>query len=250
MSGGLNFGVVPEYTEAIEVGPVDTGWGERSLASAPMRERRRILVEGTVQGVGFRPFVYGLALKHALSGFILNDTTGVIIEVEGEPSALESFLYALRTDAPPLATIEGISWEALPSKGYGAFTIEKSQADEDRRVLISPDTCTCDDCLRELFDPQDRRYRHPFINCTNCGPRFTIIKDTPYDRERTTMGVFPMCPDCRREYEDPLNRRFHAQPNACPSCGPRVMLVDQGGARSRAKTQSLTRPNCYGKGTS
>ncbi|MFQ5880094.1 MAG: carbamoyltransferase HypF [Dehalococcoidia bacterium] len=194
-----------------------------------MKERRRILVEGIVQGVGFRPFVYGLALKHALGGFILNDTTGVIIEVEGEPSALESFLYALRTDAPPLATIEGISWESLPPKGDASFTIEKSQAEEDRRVLISPDTCTCDDCLRELFDPEDRRYRYPFINCTNCGPRFTIIKDVPYDRERTTMAVFPMCPDCHREYEDPLDRRFHAQPNACPSCGPQVTLLDREG---------------------
>lgn len=194
-----------------------------------MKERRRILVEGIVQGVGFRPFVYGLALKQGLGGFILNDTTGVIIEVEGEPSALESFLCALRTDAPPLATIEGLSWESLPAKGYSPFTIEKSQAEEDRRVLISPDTCTCDDCLRELFDLNDPRYRYPFINCTNCGPRFTIIKDVPYDRERTTMAVFCMCPDCHKEYQDPLDRRFHAQPNACPSCGPQVTLLDREG---------------------
>jgi len=194
-----------------------------------MKERRRILVEGIVQGVGFRPFVYGLALKHALGGFILNDTTGVIIEVEGEPSALESFVYALRNEPPPLAAIEEVSWESLHLKGDLSFTIEKSKAEEDRRVLISPDTCTCEDCLRELFDPKDRRYRYPFINCTNCGPRFTIIKDVPYDRERTTMAVFPMCPDCHGEYEDPLDRRFHAEPNACPRCGPHVTLLDREG---------------------
>lgn len=194
-----------------------------------MKERRRILVEGIVQGVGFRPFVYGLALKHALGGFILNDTTGVIIEVEGQPSALESFVYALRNEPPPLAAIEEVSWESLPLKGDLSFTIEKSKAEEDRRVLISPDTCTCEDCLRELFDPKDRRYRYPFINCTNCGPRFTIIKDVPYDRERTTMAVFPMCPDCHGEYEDPLDRRFHAEPNACPRCGPQVTLLDREG---------------------
>ncbi len=196
-----------------------------------MKQRNRIFVEGTVQGVGFRPFVYGLATRNNLTGFVCNDTTGVIIEMEGEPLTLEAVLRVLREEPPPLASIERIACEVLPSKGDTAFTIARSQAEEERRALVSPDAPTCGDCLRELFDPKDRRFLYPFINCTNCGPRFTIVQDVPYDRKRTTMSVFPMCPDCFREYEDPRNRRFHAQPNACPECGPRVNLLDRQGQR-------------------
>jgi hydrogenase maturation protein HypF len=194
-----------------------------------MSERRHITVEGIVQGVGFRPFVYGLARKNGLSGFVLNDTAGVTIELEGEPPALENFLARLRERPPPLARIEHVDCRVIPTKGESAFRIVASQAEEERSALISPDTPTCDGCLRELFDPADRRYRYPFINCTNCGPRFTIIKHVPYDRERTTMAAFAMCGDCAREYHDPTDRRFHAEPNACPRCGPQVRLLDSRG---------------------
>ena len=194
-----------------------------------MNERRHITVEGIVQGVGFRPFVYGLAVKKGLGGFVLNDTFGVTIEAEGEIPALESFLTLLREQPPPLARIENVNCRSIPPKGEAEFYIVRSHHEEERSVLISPDTPTCGDCLAELFDPGDRRYRYPFINCTNCGPRFTIVKDVPYDRGRTTMEGFKMCADCRREYLDPYNRRFHAQPNACPRCGPRVRLLDSGG---------------------
>ena len=191
-----------------------------------MNERRHITVEGIVQGVGFRPFVYGLAVKNGLAGFVLNDTAGVTIELEGEPPALENFLVHLREQPPPLARIENVDCRTIPPKGESAFNIVGSQGEEERSTLISPDTPTCEECLKELFDPADRRYRYPFINCTNCGPRFTIIKDVPYDRERTTMAVFAMCGDCAREFHDPADRRFHAQPNACPQCVPRVHLLD------------------------
>ena len=194
-----------------------------------MNERRHITVEGIVQGVGFRPFVYGLARKNGLAGFVLNDMAGVTIELEGEPPALESFLTHLREQPPPLARIENVDCRTIPPTGESAFNIVGSQGEEERSALISPDTPTCEDCLKELFDPADRRYRYPFINCTNCGPRFTIIKAVPYDRERTTMAAFAMCGDCAREFHDPADRRFHAQPNACPQCGPRVRLLDAHG---------------------
>jgi len=194
-----------------------------------MNERRHITVEGIVQGVGFRPFVYGLAMKNGLAGFVLNDTAGVTIELEGEPLALENFLTHLREEPPPLARIENVDYWVVPLKGESAFNIVGSREEEQRSVLIAPDTPICDDCLAELFDPADRRYRYPFINCTNCGPRFTIIRDVPYDRERTTMAAFEMCGDCAREFHDPADRRFHAQPNACPRCGPRVRLLDRHG---------------------
>jgi len=192
------------------------------IMPAPTSERRRIVVHGVVQGVGFRPFVYGQALRCGLGGFVLNDSAGVTIEVEGERGALDAFEQALRTSAPPLARIDSVIAEELPARGETDFVIAHSQAGAQRHALIAPDTTTCDDCLRELRDPSDRRYHYPFINCTNCGPRFTIVQDVPYDRDKTTMRVFPMCPACRAEYYDPLNRRFHAQPNACPACGPVV----------------------------
>ncbi len=185
-------------------------------------ERRRIAVEGIVQGVGFRPFVYGQALRCGLTGFVLNDSTGVTIEVEGEHAALAAFERALRETPPPMARVDSINVENMLPCGETAFVIRHSQAGAERRTLISPDTATCDDCLHELFDPHDRRYRYPFINCTNCGPRFTIVLDVPYDRDLTAMQDFPMCPACHAEYTNPLDRRFHAQPNACPVCGPEI----------------------------
>ena len=189
-------------------------------------QRQRIVIQGIVQGVGFRPFVYGQALRRNLVGFVLNDSNGVTIEVEGTPDALDSFQRALREEVPPLALIDSIFTELVPALHDSAFTITHSQAGTERNTLISPDTATCNDCLNELFDPVDRRYRHPFINCTNCGPRFTIVQDVPYDRDKTTMRVFPMCAACQAEYDDPLNRRFHAQPNTCPDCGPHVSLLN------------------------
>jgi len=195
------------------------------MSEMVMKQRWRITVTGIVQGVGFRPFVWRLAHQLGLTGFVFNNPQGVVIEAEGEASALTSFVQLLRTNSPPLAVIDNISWQEIPLNGDAEFRIVESHHDAERVVLISPDVATCDDCLRELFDPNDRRYRYPFLNCTNCGPRFTIIVDVPYDRERTTMAVFPMCPDCEREYHDPADRRFHAQPTACPRCGPSVWLV-------------------------
>lgn len=189
-------------------------------------QRQRISIQGIVQGVGFRPFVYGQALRNSLVGFVLNDSQGVTIEIEGTSAALDSFQHALREEAPPLARIDSIVTEQLQPCHETAFVIAHSQAGNERQALISPDTATCNDCLHELFDPADRRYGYPFINCTNCGPRFTIVQDVPYDRNKTTMRDFPLCPLCQAEYEDPLNRRFHAQPNACPTCGPQVQLLD------------------------
>src|SRR6266566_1610526 len=201
---------------------------ERHMSSAmgSTISRRRIIVQGIVQGVGFRPFVYGQALNWGLSGFVLNDSQGVTIEVEGTSEALDAFQRALSKQPPPLARIDSVATEAIPPRHEHAFIITHSQKGAERQALISPDTATCDDCLRELFDLTDRRYHYPFINCTNCGPRFTIVQDVPYDREKTTMQVFPMCPACQAEYDNPLNRRFHAQPNACPICGPQVQLHD------------------------
>jgi hydrogenase maturation protein HypF len=179
-----------------------------------------------VQGVGFRPFIYRLANDYELKGWVLNSTEGVVIEVEGPTSRLQEFIADIRLKAPPLAVIEGVESSTLPPVGYQSFIIQASQEQEDKFVLVSPDICLCPDCLRELFDPSDRRHRYPFINCTNCGPRFTIIKDIPYDRPKTTMVAFRMCPSCEEEYHDPSDRRFHAQPNACPDCGPQVWLVN------------------------
>jgi len=192
--------------------------------------RQRIRVEGIVQGVGFRPFVYSLASRLGLGGMVGNDTTGAFIEVEGDRVAVERFLDALGREAPPLAVIERLTVEAIQPLGDPGFSIVESDRSGARRALISPDMATCDGCLRELFDPTDRRFRYPFLNCTNCGPRFTIIRDVPYDRLATTMAGFPMCSDCAREYHDPRDRRFHAQPVCCPTCGPRLSLTAAGGA--------------------
>lgn len=174
--------------------------------------------------MGFRPFVYQLAQRYGLTGWVSNTSQGVLIEVEGEKVELTAFVQALSQEAPPQAVVESVSWELYPPAGFSDFTIRESIKKGGQFVLISPDIATCAECLKELFDPADRRYRYPFINCTNCGPRFTIIEEIPYDRASTTMKNFTMCPQCQAEYDDPTNRRFHAQPNACPRCGPTLIL--------------------------
>jgi hydrogenase maturation protein HypF len=191
--------------------------------------RTAIRVEGIVQGVGFRPFVYTLATGLGLAGHVGNDTDGVFVEVEGAPAVVSEFLVLLEREAPPLARIERITTAPLPPSGSASFAIAASGSAGPRRTLVSADTATCADCLRELADPADRRYRYPFINCTNCGPRFTIVRDVPYDRPLTTMAGFAMCERCAAEYHDPADRRFHAQPTCCPACGPRLALIDQAG---------------------
>ena len=180
-------------------------------------------VRGVVQGVGFRPFVYGLARRHGLGGFVLNDGDGVLIEVEGEAPELDSFELSLEREPPRLARVAALETTSVVPRGETEFSIAPSRT-AGRSALVPPDVATCDDCLRELFDPEDRRYRYPFVNCTQCGPRFTIVREVPYDRPNTTMAGFPLCRDCRREYEDPGDRRFHAEPIACPVCGPRLSM--------------------------
>ncbi|MBX7547814.1 carbamoyltransferase HypF [Streptomyces sp. tea 10] len=188
------------------------------------RARRHVTVRGVVQGVGFRPFVHALAAEHGLTGWVANDAGGVDTEVEGPVAAVEAFCEEIGTRAPPLAVVESVEHHAVPLDHDTGFTIRPSGGGPGR-TLVSPDTATCDACLSELADPGDRRHRHPFITCTHCGPRFTIITGLPYDRVTTTMAGFPLCPDCAREYGDPADRRFHAQPIACPRCGPRLALL-------------------------
>jgi hydrogenase maturation protein HypF len=199
------------------------------MAAARAVHLVRISVRGVVQGVGFRPFVYQLAHRHKLNGWVLNTSGDVRIEVEGAPADIEAFIEALGDEAPGPARIEGLDVVPGEAAGHTAFEIRDSLPEPGDYQLVSPDLATCEDCRRELFDARDRRYRYPFTNCTNCGPRFTIIKDIPYDRPLTTMKSFEMCDRCREEYENPDDRRFHAQPNACPVCGPRVRLLDAAG---------------------
>ena len=211
-----------------------------------MEVRRQIEVSGIVQGVGFRPYVYRLATGRHLRGTIRNTPAGVTIEIQGPAETVQNFVEHLSAEAPPLARITSLAVHDVPcvavqisavqtgavqTGGDQDFRIVHSREGEEVRTLISPDVAICPDCLRELFDSNDRRYRYPFINCTNCGPRFTIVRDIPYDRPSTSMAVFPMCPACLAEYENPLDRRFHAQPNACWKCGPRVELWDKSGKR-------------------
>lgn len=190
--------------------------------------RRRITVRGIVQGVGFRPFVFNLAERLGLGGTVLNDALGVEIDVEGGEAAVQTFVRALAAEAPPLAVIQEVEVETAEPAGHEAFRIVRSATGAARRTLVSPDVATCDDCLGEMRDPVDRRFRYPFLNCTNCGPRFTIVVDIPYDRANTSMKAFPMCDPCRAEYEDPRDRRFHAQPTACPECGPSLGWIAPG----------------------
>lgn len=189
-----------------------------------MSPRTRIEITGIVQGVGFRPFVYNLAHRHQLAGYCRNTSEGVLIEVEG--AAIEPFIKELRGAAPSLSRIDTLDVRAAEAdEVWSGFSIRESLFHEGRFALVSPDIATCRDCLRELFDPVDRRYRYPFVNCTNCGPRYSIVRDIPYDRDKTTMASFAMCPACEAEYHDSANRRFHAQPNACPECGPNLRIV-------------------------
>ena len=212
-----------------------TGLTQRRATRA---RRVRVRVEGTVQGVGFRPFVYRLAAELGLSGHVFNDTRGVMVEAEADASAVQRFLERLAVGAPPLARVERVVVDDVPCTGAGGFEILESPSSGEPQALVSPDTATCEECLAELFDPLDRRYRYPFTNCTNCGPRFTIVRGVPYDRPLTTMAGFDMCPACRTEYDDPASRRFHAQPNACPECGPRLRLVGAAG------TEAQVPPGC------
>ncbi|MCX8103930.1 MAG: carbamoyltransferase HypF, partial [Candidatus Bipolaricaulota bacterium] len=197
-----------------------------------MREqmaRLKIAIHGAVQGVGFRPFVYRLAIELKLTGWVLNSAQGVFIEAEGTKEQLEEFVRRLERDKPPRAFLQSLEASWLDPVGYTAFEIRHSDESGQKIAFILPDIATCPDCWREIFDPNNRRYRYPFTNCTNCGPRFSIIEALPYDRPNTTMKIFRMCPDCQAEYENPLDRRFHAQPNACPQCGPHLELWDAKG---------------------
>lgn len=203
------------------------------------RSRRRFEVSGVVQGVGFRPFVYATASALGLAGSVANTSAGVVAEVEGEAEAVAEFGRRLRTDAPPLAVVESVDESGQQPCGGTGFTIEDSRGGERARTLVSPDVATCAECLDELRDPANRRYRHPFLTCTHCGPRFTIVTGTPYDRAATTMADFAMCDACRAEYEDPGDRRFHAQPIACHDCGPRLELVGAGDGPVRHGEEAL-----------
>ncbi|HUI63798.1 MAG TPA: acylphosphatase, partial [Bacteroidota bacterium] len=195
-----------------------------------MSARVHIAIRGAVQGVGFRPFVYRLAEELKLTGWVLNSPQGVFTEAEGDRESLEVFLLRIEREKPPRASIQSLEYSFLDPRGYGSFEIRSSTQTGETTALVLPDIATCEECRAEIFDPSNRRYLYPFTNCTNCGPRYTIIESLPYDRANTSMRHFPMCEECRREYLDPLNRRFHAEPIACPRCGPQLMLWDEAGA--------------------
>ncbi|MGQ9602880.1 MAG: carbamoyltransferase HypF [bacterium] len=207
---------------------VEIGNGEKEVAPDEI-VRVKIAISGIVQGVGFRPFVFRLATQCGLGGYVLNDPDGVEVEIEGEIEKINEFLVSLTRQKPPVSRIDSIRVSFVDPLDEKVFSIRESKGKSRRTVLISPDIATCQDCIDEILDPSNRRFRYPFTNCTNCGPRYTIIRDIPYDRVNTTMDVFAMCDDCIAEYRDPLNRRFHAEPNACWKCGPRVVLRDGSG---------------------
>jgi hydrogenase maturation protein HypF len=211
--------------------------GAAAARPSQARARARARVEGTVQGVGFRPFVYRLAREEGLGGYVLNDERGVLLEVEGSVAAVERFMDRLRREAPPLATVDRVQRASVAPSGEREFKILESARGGAPNALVTPDSATCSECLAELFARADRRYRYPFINCTNCGPRFTIVRGIPYDRPFTTMAGFEMCVECQAEYDDPGDRRFHAQPNACARCGPSLSLLDSAGEPVRVDEQ-------------
>jgi hydrogenase maturation protein HypF len=227
----IHMGFALEVIDATAAGAAMSGL-EMLGRARDTRVRRRFTVSGLVQGVGFRPFAYVTAAALALAGSVVNTGSGVLIEVEGDPETVAEYARRLTSDAPPLAMVTHVDETELPVEGGTGFTIGASEPSGPARTLASPDVATCDDCLRELRDPTGRRYRHPFITCTNCGPRFTIITALPYDRVSTTMAGFAMCAACRAEYDDPGDRRFHAQPIACPDCGPRLSLRRADGSRA------------------
>jgi Hydrogenase maturation factor len=202
-------------------------------------ERLKVTVRGAVQGVGFRPFVYRLASELKLKGWVSNSSQGVFIELEGPRVMLDEFAIRLTKEKPPLAVIQSFESSFLDAIGYGGFEIRESETGGNKSALILPDIATCLDCFREIFDSTNRRSRYPFTNCTNCGPRFSIIEALPYDRAHTSMRKFVMCPECDHEYHDPLDRRFHAQPNACPKCGPQLRLWDENGATISERDNAL-----------
>ena len=204
---------------------------ERKLSCREVEplETFRIEVKGIVQGVGFRPFVHRLVEKWGFTGWVRNTSYGAQLELTGERGAFLHFLDELENGSPPLARIESVQYEERALREYEGFEILPSEAGERMETLVSPDVGICADCRRELFDPADRRFRYPFINCTNCGPRFTIIKSVPYDRASTSMASFPMCPDCDREFHDIRDRRYHAQPDCCAKCGPSCFYLDAAG---------------------
>jgi len=192
---------------------------------------KRLEISGVVQGVGFRPFLFGLAHTHGLTGQVSNTPKGVLALVEGPCDAVDSFVRDILEKQPLLSQVTNIDSKASRVQAFSSFDIIESNPGSVRNTLISPDVSICGDCLDEMNNPNDRRFEYPFINCTNCGPRYTIIRDVPYDRPQTAMNTFTMCRDCQDEYDNPLDRRFHAQPNACPVCGPRVFLTDNQGRR-------------------
>ena len=203
------------------------------------KQRLCMKIQGAVQGVGFRPFVYRLAMELDLTGWIINSTQGVQIEAEGKSDNLNEFIDRIDSQMPPLASIQRKNISFHLPVGHTRFLIKQSNQLGDKRAIVLPDIATCSDCLEDIIDPNNRRYRYPFTNCTNCGPRYSIIESLPYDRINTTMKIFPMCDECRAEYEDPLNRRFHAQPNACPKCGPHLELWNSNGQVVSSRNQSL-----------
>jgi hydrogenase maturation protein HypF len=213
------------------------------------RARRSVHVRGIVQGVGFRPWVYTLAKRFGLGGFVLNSSEGVTLEIEGPAPRIEAFLAEFAANPPGLAQIDELHVVEIPLAHAADFVIRESGEAQEEFVLVPPDIATCPDCIRDFSDPANRRYRYPFTNCTQCGPRYTIIRDIPYDRPFTTMAEFTMCPDCRAEYDDPADRRFHAQPNSCPNCGPQLELRDRSAAIARGpdtlpQARELLRRGC------
>ncbi len=205
----------------------------------PMPKRVRIEIRGAVQGVGFRPYIYRLAGEHRLSGWVMNATSGVVIDAEGEDREVERFLLRIQPEKPSRAFIQSFEFSYLDSAGYSSFAIRESDESGEVSAFVSPDIATCPECLAEISDPGNRRFGYPFTNCTNCGPRFTIIRSLPYDRPNTSMDAFRMCDACRKEYEDPRDRRFHAQPNACPDCGPQIEMWDAGGSPLASHERAL-----------
>jgi len=213
------------------------------------RVRASVVIRGAVQGVGFRPFVFRLATSLGLAGHVRNSSSGVFVEAEGDEESIADFLLRLEREKPPLAFIQSLESRLLDPSGLGPFAILASDESGKKSAFVLPDVATCPDCLREILDPNDRRFHYPFTNCTNCGPRFTIIEALPYDRSRTTMRIFPMCARCRKEYEDPRDRRFHAEPTACPACGPGLALWDPKGAvRSSEHDALLEAADAIGRG--
>ena len=204
-----------------------------------MTHKLKITIRGVVQGVGFRPFVYRLASEMHIKGWIINSSQGVFIEAESDKATLENFSERIRTERPANSYIQSFESSWLDAEGFMEFEIRESKEQGSKTALVLPDISTCPDCLEEIFDPNNRRYLYPFTNCTNCGPRFSIIADLPYDRCNTTMGEFEMCPECRAEYTDPLNRRFHAEPTACPKCGPQVTLLNNNGKLLAEKNDAI-----------